>query len=261
MHSGEDQLRVSAVSELPFFWSERTDQILSELLRGKPQEPSVECFFLLIFYCPIVFAASNELSADLETIVLTCIESLFPLRPVCRLIIQEYHNRVEVPFKKAFIDRYNNDPNYAPSNSPARQKEFRDEFMLANKNFIDGCEMFTFNIWFDKHSNKMVGIAEFGDWGRTEGPPGHVHGGCLATLGDTMCAYSIRQRVALTSSLEIIYRLPVPLLSVVHFVGRQQEPKGNSIQTFVDFFDVTQALKFSAVGVFSRPKVKPKAML
>ena len=64
----------------------------------------------------------------------------------------------------------------------------------------------------------------------------------------------------MTSSLEIIYRLPVPLTSVLHFAGKQVERKEEEkgIQTFVDFFDVRDTLKFSAMGIFARPKVKPK---
>ena len=66
----------------------------------------------------------------------------------------------------------------------------------------------------------------------------------------------------MTLSLEIRYRMPVPLLSVLHFSGGRTKAaasaassSGNTIQSDVDFFDVRNNVKFSARGIFARPKV------
>ncbi len=58
--------------------------------------------------------------------------------------------------------------------------------------------------------------------GRFEGPPGHVHGGVIATLLDEAMSKANRQRgvVAMTRQMEVEYLRPVPLRAPLTLEGR-----------------------------------------
>jgi acyl-coenzyme A thioesterase PaaI-like protein len=134
--------------------------------------------------------------------------------------------------------------------------ESRDWKMADNP--FTGARCFELRIWMDKETNDVEGLILLGKIEDTEGPPGHVHGGLLATIGDIVTAYAATGSFMMTFSLEIAYRSPVPLLSVLRFHGgrrRGDNIRSDAILCVVDFFDNRDKLKFSARGVFARPKL------
>ncbi len=63
---------------------------------------------------------------------------------------------------------------------------------------------------------------------RFEGPPGHVHGGIIATILDEAMGKVNRQKgvVALTRRMSIDYLLPVPLQTKLRAVGWEVRQEG-----------------------------------
>lgn len=62
--------------------------------------------------------------------------------------------------------------------------------------------------------NRMISLVSFGE--HTEGPPGHVHGGCTASVLDALSggvAYQAVKRPIVTANLSVNYRNGVPLES------------------------------------------------
>ena len=63
---------------------------------------------------------------------------------------------------------------------------------------------------------------------RFQGPPGHVHGGVIATLLDEAMSKANRQLgvVAMTRQMEIEYLKPVPLSIPIQIIGRHLSAHG-----------------------------------
>ena len=63
---------------------------------------------------------------------------------------------------------------------------------------------------------------------RFEGPPGHVHGGIIATLLDEAMSKANRQFgiVAMTRQMEVEYLKPVPLLTQLELSARHVDATG-----------------------------------
>lgn len=63
---------------------------------------------------------------------------------------------------------------------------------------------------------------------RFEGPPGHAHGGILATMLDEAMSKANRARkvVAMTRNLEVDYLKPVPLETALHLTARHVKAEG-----------------------------------
>ena len=65
---------------------------------------------------------------------------------------------------------------------------------------------------------------------RFEGPPGHVHGGIIATLLDEAMSKANRQFgvVAMTRQMEVEYLRPVPLLARLTLTARRVSAEGRA---------------------------------
>lgn len=63
---------------------------------------------------------------------------------------------------------------------------------------------------------------------RFEGPPGHVHGGVIATLLDEAMSKASRQFgvIAMTRQMEVEYVRPVPLMTPLELTGRHVDATG-----------------------------------
>ena len=73
-----------------------------------------------------------------------------------------------------------------------------------------------------QETSENAGVeCEFGVPRRFEGPPGHVHGGIIATILDEAMGKVNRQKgiVALTRHMSIDYLQPVPLATMLRAVG------------------------------------------
>lgn len=71
-------------------------------------------------------------------------------------------------------------------------------------------------------------ICEFKLSRRYQGPPGHAHGGIIATILDEAMGKvnKLHKVVALTKSMQIEYLRPVPLREKLTVIGREQQTIG-----------------------------------
>lgn len=71
-------------------------------------------------------------------------------------------------------------------------------------------------------------VCDFHLSNRYEGPPGHCHGGIIATILDEAMGKmnKLREVVALTKSMEIDYLRPVPLYADLKVVGWEEKVNG-----------------------------------
>jgi acyl-coenzyme A thioesterase PaaI-like protein len=83
----------------------------------------------------------------------------------------------------------------------------------------------------DVESDRIVGRALFGP--AYEGPPGCVHGGCIAAAFDEVLglAQSLSGQAGLTGTLTVRYRRPTPLNTEVRIEAWVEQVKGRKVVT------------------------------
>lgn len=95
-----------------------------------------------------------------------------------------------------------------------------------------------------------------------EGPPGHAHGGSLATLVDEAMGAScwVQGHHVLAANLNVNYRAPVPLNIEVEVMGKVQHIEGRKIHTVgrITLPDGTVAVE--SAGLFIEAPEKFAAM-
>jgi uncharacterized protein (TIGR00369 family) len=87
---------------------------------------------------------------------------------------------------------------------------------------------------------------------RFAGPPGHAHGGIIATLLDEAMSKANRARgiVAMTRNLEVQYLKPVPLGVPLTLTARHLETRGRANHTEAAITDGSGQVLATAKGVF-----------
>jgi uncharacterized protein (TIGR00369 family) len=87
---------------------------------------------------------------------------------------------------------------------------------------------------------------------RFEGPPGHVHGGIIATLLDEAMSKANRQFgiIAMTRQMEVEYLKPVPLLTPLELTARYLNATGRKHHCESEVRDPSGNLLARAKGLF-----------
>lgn len=87
---------------------------------------------------------------------------------------------------------------------------------------------------------------------RFEGPPGHVHGGIIATLLDEAMSKANRQFgvVAMTRQMEVEYLKPVPLLTPLQISARHVGSTGRKHHCEAEIRDASDNLLARGKGLF-----------
>ena len=87
---------------------------------------------------------------------------------------------------------------------------------------------------------------------RFEGPPGHVHGGIIATLLDEAMSKANRQRgiVAMTRQMEVEYLRPVPLSTPLTLEGRSTGGEGRKHHCEAEIKNASGTVLASSRGLF-----------
>ncbi|XP_066270557.1 acyl-coenzyme A thioesterase THEM4-like [Branchiostoma lanceolatum] len=104
------------------------------------------------------------------------------------------------------------------------------ERRLYSRNISEQGKGFEYAIFLNKKEQRATCVCQFGPY--LQGPPGHVHGGALATMLDAVigtCVHDALEGFWLTANLNINYKKPVPLGSTALFhakVDRQDDRKG-----------------------------------
>jgi uncharacterized protein (TIGR00369 family) len=87
---------------------------------------------------------------------------------------------------------------------------------------------------------------------RYQGPPGHAHGGIIATILDEAMGKVNRlsRVVALTRTMTIDYLKPVPLDKPLTVIGRAQQVQGREHTNVAEIMDVDGRVLARSTGVF-----------
>jgi len=106
-----------------------------------------------------------------------------------------------------------------PSKSPSR----KNRCFACGKDNPHGMKL---KFFIDEEARRTV--CEFKLTDRYQGPPGHAHGGIIATILDEAMGKvnKLRSVVALTKDMQIEYLRPVPLKKKLTVTGREQEVSG-----------------------------------
>ena len=116
-----------------------------------------------------------------------------------------------------------------PRNSPGQGHDTR--YVRMQKNHCFACGMNNpggMRLKFTLDENRKMSICRFRLSKRYTGPPGHCHGGIIATiLDDAMGKVNkLRHVVALTREMTVEYLKPVPLHKPLLVQGREIEVRG-----------------------------------
>lgn len=87
---------------------------------------------------------------------------------------------------------------------------------------------------------------------RFQGPPGHAHGGVIATLLDEAMSKANRRRgiIAMTRHMAIDYRRPVPLESDLVLEGWSESDTGRKHRCSAEVRGADGTILASATGIF-----------
>lgn len=109
----------------------------------------------------------------------------------------------------------------------------RNHCFACGKDNPDGMKL---KFYLDEENRRT--ICEFKLSRRYTGPPGHAHGGIIATILDEAMGKvnKFRSVVALTKSMEIEYMKPVPLGKKLTVTGREREVNG---RTHINVAEIT----------------------
>src|SRR6202011_3555313 len=105
---------------------------------------------------------------------------------------------------------------------------------------------------FTLDEDRKMSICRFRLSKRYTGPPGHCHGGIIATiLDDSMGKVNkLRQVVALTREMTVEYLKPVPLHKPLLVQGRAVVVRGNPLVNSADIFNEKGEVVARSRGVF-----------
>ncbi|KAJ1081055.1 hypothetical protein NDU88_001239 [Pleurodeles waltl] len=112
--------------------------------------------------------------------------------------------------------------------SDTEPTEVRSTRLYTRNLDIEGTGL-EYAMFLNREEKKVVGLFQIGPY--LEGPPSFMHGGCIATVIDVVtgtCAVFTVGKV-LTANLNINYRKPIPLGSVIVVEGKVEKIEGKKI--------------------------------
>src|SRR5476649_395538 len=109
-------------------------------------------------------------------------------------------------------------PAHGHTNYDTKRSALQNQCFACGKDNADGMQL---EFFLDVEAHKAV--CEFNLGPRYQGPPGHCHGGIIATILDEAMGKVNRLRdvVAVTSELTVKYLRPVPLNKPLRVVSRE----------------------------------------
>ncbi|XP_015285282.1 PREDICTED: acyl-coenzyme A thioesterase THEM4-like [Gekko japonicus] len=109
------------------------------------------------------------------------------------------------------------------------EEERSEESRMFLRNLDEEGKGFEYVMFLNWSEKRMACVAQLGPY--LEGPPGFVHGGSIATILDSVlggCAMSLLGHV-MTANLNINYKTPVPLGSVVLAESKLDKLEGRKV--------------------------------
>lgn len=147
-------------------------------------------------------------------------------------------------------------PKQAMETSAAKKDRSSDTApMTVNRNHCFGCgagNRTGLHLHFERVPDEKSVECYFELTRRFEGPPGHVHGGIIATiLDETMGHVNWRKQVvALTRQMSIEYLRPVPLATKLHAVGWPVSEHGRKHQNAAEIRTLDGHVLARSEGLF-----------
>jgi uncharacterized protein (TIGR00369 family) len=124
---------------------------------------------------------------------------------------------------------------------------------LQNKCFACGqgnAEGLQLEFFFDEEAR--TAFCKFNLPRKFQGPPGHAHGGVIATILDEAMGKvnKLRNVLALTKSMNVEYLKPVPLGKPLLVTGREQHVEGRKHVNLAEITDAEGAILARSSGTF-----------
>ncbi|KAM6936210.1 acyl-coenzyme A thioesterase THEM4 [Lycodopsis pacificus] len=141
-------------------------------------------------------------------------------------VVMEGGVEQEGPWRR--LPSYNRSLKYA-TGGVYLNKIIQSKARLFTRNTGDPGVAFEYVLFFNREEQRCVGIFQAGHL--LEGPPGHVHGGAIATMIDTVTGSLalILCGPVVTANLNINYRKPIPLGSTVLLESSLDRKEGKKI--------------------------------
>jgi uncharacterized protein (TIGR00369 family) len=138
-------------------------------------------------------------------------------------------------------------PAHGHTNVESKRSSLQNMCFACGKDNADGMQL---EFFFDVDAHKAV--CEFNLSVRYQGPPGHAHGGIIATILDEAMGKvnKLRNVLALTKSMNVEYKKPVPLNHVLTVTGREQQVNGREHTNIAEITNDKGEVLARSVGVF-----------
>ena len=137
----------------------------------------------------------------------------------------------------------------APGHSEHIGKDhpIQNNCFACGKGNADGMQL---EFYFDEDAR--TAFCHFNLAKKYQGPPGHAHGGIIATILDEAMGKvnKLRNVIALTKSMSVEYMKPVPLSKPLTVTAREQQVEGRKHINVAEITDADGALLARSVGVF-----------
>jgi len=145
----------------------------------------------------------------------------------------------------------------APGHSPhPKLKKPLNHCFACGKDNADGMHL---KFYVDEAAHHA--ICQFKLARRYQGPPGHAHGGIIATILDEAMGKvnKLRNVIALTRSMSVEYLKPVPLGKALTVIGREQSVNGREHINVGEIADESGQVLARSTGKFIA--IEPGRML
>lgn len=143
--------------------------------------------------------------------------------------------------------------------APGHTEHIGKDHPLQNNCFACGrgnADGLQLEFFFDEDAR--TAFCKFNLPAKYQGPPGHAHGGIIATILDEAMGKvnKLRNVLALTRSMNVEYLKPVPLGKDLTVTGREERVEGRNHINAAEITDESGALLARSVGTFVAIDVK-----
>ena len=121
-----------------------------------------------------------------------------------------------------------------------------------NTPFLSSAERVTVRYFKTKVAGEIAGFIRMGRG--TQGPPGHAHGGSMASVLDEAMGFAcwIHDMPVLAARIEVDFRAPLPIPGIVRVRGSILNVDGRKIQTAAILTALDGSVYSEATGLFVR---------
>lgn len=138
-------------------------------------------------------------------------------------------------------------PAHGHTNYDTKRSALQNQCFACGKDNADGMQL---EFFLDVEAHKAV--CEFNLGPRYQGPPGHAHGGIIATILDEAMGKvnKLRNVLALTKSMNVEYKRPVPLNQKLTVTGHEQQVNGREHTNIAEITNEKGDVLARSIGVF-----------